>query len=69
MDMIYTPATATDITQLWRKHGYVPPSELPEYQAKWDYYQSLPLRKNPAEAGQAPEGGVGDNTKCTRKMA
>ena len=57
MDIIYTPATATDIAQTWRKHGYVPPSELPAYQEKWDYYQSLPLRKeNPAEAGKKPEG-------------
>lgn len=56
-DMIYTPASGTDIVATWRKHGYVPPSELPAYQAKWDYYQSLPLRKEaPHEAGQT--GGV-----------
>ncbi len=56
-DMIYTRSSATDIMATWRKYGYVPPTELPEYQAKWDYYQSLPLRKeNPAEAGKEPEG-------------
>ena len=56
-DMIYTPSSGTDIMATWRKYGYVPPTELPEYQAKWDYYQSLPLRKeNPAEAGKEPEG-------------
>jgi len=55
--MIYTRSSATDIMATWRKYGYVPPTELPEYQAKWDYYQSLPLRKeNPAEAGKEPEG-------------
>ena len=41
---IYTPA-GTDVTIRWRKAGWVPPSDLPEYQAKWKYYQELPLRK------------------------
>jgi hypothetical protein len=43
-DYIYTPV-GTDITIRWKLHGYVPPSELPEYLAKWKYYQELPLRK------------------------
>lgn len=68
MDMIYTPATATDITQIWRKHGYVPPSELPEYQIKWEYYQSLPLRKNPAEAGQVGGGHLKETTQYTGEL-
>ena len=38
-------ASGTDITVRWRLHGYVPPSELPEYQAKWKHFQELPLRK------------------------
>jgi len=43
-DYIYTPS-GTDITVRWKLHGYVPPSELPEYQKKWKYFQELPLRK------------------------
>ena len=39
-------ATGTDITERWKtKYGWIPPSELPEYQAKFKYYQELPLRK------------------------
>lgn len=42
---IYTPS-GTSIEERWRtKYGWVPPSELPEYQKKWKYYQELPLRK------------------------
>lgn len=56
-DKPYVPAAATDIVATWRRHGYVPPSELPEYQEKWEYYQSLHLKKEaPHEAGQV--GGV-----------
>ena len=43
-DHIWT-TSGTDITIRWRLHGYVPPSELPEYQAKWKHFQELPLRK------------------------
>jgi hypothetical protein len=43
-DHIWT-ASGTDITVRWKLHGYVPPSELPEYQAKWKHFQELPLRK------------------------
>ena len=58
-DKIYIPSSATDILATWRNHGYVPPSELPEYQAKWDYYQSLPMRKEtPHEAGQRTKGDI-----------
>ena len=42
---IWTSA-GTDITIRWRtQYGWIPPSELPEYQKKWAYYQELPLRK------------------------
>ena len=43
-DYIYTPV-GTDITVRWKLAGWIPPSELPEYLAKWKYYQELPLRK------------------------
>ena len=44
-DHIWTPS-GTDITERWRsQHGWVPPSELPEFHKKWKYYQELPLRK------------------------
>jgi hypothetical protein len=43
-DYIYTPV-GTDITVRWKLTGWIPPSELLEYQDKWKYYQELPLRK------------------------
>ena len=43
-EYIYTPV-GTDITVRWKLTGWIPPSELPEYQAKWKYWQELPLRK------------------------
>jgi hypothetical protein len=44
MDYVWTPP-GTDITIRWRQLGWVPPSEDPEYQKKWKYYQELPMRK------------------------
>lgn len=41
---IWTPS-GTDITIRWRQAGWVPPSEQPEYQAKWKFWQELPMRK------------------------
>ena len=39
-------SSGTDIEERWRlHHGWVRPSEQPEYQAKYKYYQELPLRK------------------------
>ena len=39
-------ASGTDIEERWRvKYGWVRPSEQPEFQAKYKYYQELPLRK------------------------
>ena len=34
-DIYYRISAATDITVTWRRYGWVPPSELPEYQVKW----------------------------------
>lgn len=35
LDERYMIAAATDVQRTWRKHGWTPPSEQPEYQAKW----------------------------------
>lgn len=53
-DYVYTPA-GTDITIRWKANGWVPPSELPEYQAKWKHYQELPMRKLDDSAKQEYE--------------
>jgi hypothetical protein len=69
-DMIYTPSSGTDIMARFRKYGYVPPSELPEYQAKWDYYQSLPLRKeNPTEVGLNGGSHLKETSHFTRESS
>jgi hypothetical protein len=39
-------ASGTNIEERWVKlYGWVRPSEQPEYQAKYKYFQELPLRK------------------------
>ena len=44
-EYVYEPA-GTDIEKRWvEQYGWVRPSSLPEYQAKYRYYQELPLRK------------------------
>jgi hypothetical protein len=53
-DHIWT-ATGTDITIRWRLAGWIPPSELQEYQDKWAYWQNLPLRKLDDHAKQQYE--------------
>ena len=43
--------SGTDIEERWRaKYGWVRPSEQPEYQAKYKYFQELPLRRLDDEA-------------------
>ena len=37
-------ATGTNIEVRWRLAGWIPPSDLLEYQNKWKYYQNLPMR-------------------------
>ena len=44
MEYIWTPP-GTDITIRWRQQGWVPPSELLEYQKKWKHFQELPMRR------------------------
>ncbi len=44
-EYIYEPS-GTDIEKRWvEQFGWVRPSSLLEYQAKYRYYQELPLRK------------------------
>jgi hypothetical protein len=38
-------ASGTDIEERWKLQGWIRPSETPETQAKFKYYQELPLRK------------------------
>ena len=30
----------TNVLETWRKHGYVPPSEIIWYQQKWKFYKN-----------------------------
>jgi len=48
-EFIYTKA-GTCITTRWRAMGWVPASEQPEIQRKWEDYKALSLRKLPQEA-------------------
>ena len=49
-------ASSTNIEERWIKQfGWVRPSEQPEYQAKFKYYQELPLRKLDDKAKEAYE--------------
>jgi hypothetical protein len=35
----YRLAVQTDVQRTWRKYGWVPPSELTEYQEKWKSFK------------------------------
>jgi len=50
--------SGTNIEERWvKKYGWIRPSELPEYQAKYKYFQELPLRR------------LDDNAKMEYEMA
>ena len=34
-DVLYAIAANTDVSRTWRRFGWVPPPELPEYHVKW----------------------------------
>lgn len=34
-DALYVTGVATDVQKTWRRYGWVPPSELPQYHEKW----------------------------------
>jgi len=46
---IYRLAASTNVLETWRRHGFVPPSEIEEYKQKWLAFRSLPLRVEAAE--------------------
>jgi hypothetical protein len=35
----------TDVQRTWRRNGWIPPSELPSQQAKWEYFRRLDTEK------------------------
>lgn len=39
METEYKPAVATNILETFRRFGWTPPSELPEYQEKWKRFK------------------------------
>lgn len=49
-DFIYTPAVATDVMAMFKRRGWVPPSENPAIVAKWKRYQEMHLRQHIQES-------------------
>ena len=35
----YTTADKTDVMETWKRFGFIPPSENPEYIRKWTVYR------------------------------
>jgi hypothetical protein len=35
----------TDVQRTWKRHGWIPPSQLPSQQAKWEYFRRLDTEK------------------------
>lgn len=59
-DYIWTPS-GTDITERWKRLGWVPPSEQPAFQHKWSSYKELPLRTLTEEQRFAMKDLISDN--------
>jgi len=54
-DSFVWTTSGTNIEERWKQYGWVRPYEQPEYQAKFKYYQELPLRKLDDKAREAYE--------------
>lgn len=50
-DKPYTHSSKTDVLATFRRFGWTPPSEIKEYQDKWQYYRQLPLKEHTDEKG------------------
>lgn len=62
-EFIWTPS-GTDITERWKKYGWVPPSELKAYQDKWAKYREIPLRSlDDVEEIKKPENVINYRVK------
>lgn len=45
----YNPSVSTNIMDTFRANGFVPPSERPDYQAKFIWYQTMGWTRNEPE--------------------
>lgn len=43
-DTPYTQSVKTDISKIFRRAGWTPPSEDKEMQKKWEYYRTISIR-------------------------
>ena len=55
---IYKLAASTNVLETWRKHGFIPPSEIEEYKQKWLAFRSLHLRVEGTKLDY-PDGNTG----------
>jgi hypothetical protein len=40
----YTQSVKTDISKIFRRAGWIPPSEDKEFQKKWEFYRTISIR-------------------------
>lgn len=43
-DVPYTQSVKTDISKIFRRAGWTPPSEDKEIQKKWEFYRTISIR-------------------------